>query len=88
MPERKNLAKIDVVTDDDSGNYYIGEVDGGFREDELRNHIKQHGHQELCSHLAYLQFQVWSTLRQINSESNQQAAVSAKISYPTSEPPL
>lgn len=70
MPERKNLAKIDVITDCDSDMYHIGEVDGGFSESELREHIKDHGHEELCSKLAYLQFQVWDCLRQLNSEKD------------------
>ncbi len=70
MPERKNLAKIDVITDCDTGNYHIGEVDGSFSESELRDHIKRHGHQEICAHLAYLQYQVWDCLRQLNSEKD------------------
>ena len=30
MPERKILAKIIKITDDDTGMYRIGEIDGGF----------------------------------------------------------
>lgn len=68
MPERKNLAKIDVITDCDTGMYHIGEIDGGFSEEELRNHIENHGHEKLCVQLAILQWQVWEAVRDINSK--------------------
>lgn len=55
MPERKTLATISVVTDDDTGMYAIGEIDGGFHLSiELREHIAAHGSDDLLRQLAHM----------------------------------
>ena len=68
--ETKILATINVVTDTDVSYYHIGDVEGSFEKYQLKEYIKKHGHEKLCSQLAYLQFQVWDTLREVNSEKD------------------
>ena len=68
--ETKKLAEVSYVTDTDVGYYVIGEVQGAFQEDELKDYIKRFGHKELCSRLGYMQFQIWETIREINSEQD------------------
>lgn len=68
MSERKELATISFITDTDRSYEFIGEVDGSFNETDLKSYIKRHGIGELCRHLSYLQFQVYNTFREINSE--------------------
>ena len=77
--ETKNLATISFVTDTDVSYYEIGEVEGSFQEQELENYIERFGHEKMCSHLAFLQFQVWEALRKVNYKKDSQGArVSAK----------
>lgn len=69
--ETKKMATISYVTDTDVSYYEIGELEGSFDKDELKDYIKRFGHQGLCSQLAYMQFQIWEVVREINTESNQ-----------------
>jgi hypothetical protein len=76
MPERKQLAKISRVTDDDTGMYRIGEVEGAFQQDQLKEFISRYGKGGLLSTLAYMTHQVVSAAREVNQgqeggESNQ-----------------
>lgn len=66
--ETQKLATVCFVTDTDVSYYEIGEVEGSFQKDELKDYIKRFGHEKLCSQLAFLQFQVWEALREVNSE--------------------
>ena len=66
--ETQKLATVSFVTDTDVSYYEIGEVEGSFQKDELKDYIKRFGHEKLCSQLAFLQFQVWEALREVNSE--------------------
>lgn len=68
--EGKKLVTIEFVIDTDVGYYEIGELEGLFQEHELENYIERFGHEKLCSHLAYLQFQVWSALKKINAKNS------------------
>ena len=68
MPERKLLARIAYVTDHDTGLYRIGEVDGAFQEDQLKEFIASYGRDELLSTLAYMTHQVISAARELNRE--------------------
>lgn len=70
--ETKKIAQVSYVTDTDVGYYEIGEVEGAFQEAELKDYIKRFGHEKLCSQLAYMQFQIWETLHEINSERDNQ----------------
>lgn len=69
--ERENLANIQFVVDTDVSYYEVGEVDGAFQKDSLKDYIERFGHERLCAHLAFLQYQVWDTLREINGEKQQ-----------------
>lgn len=71
MSERKKIATISVVTDSENEYDHIGDVDGGFSDDQLRYHIESHGHKGLCEQLAYMQWQVYDMMRTINSETGQ-----------------
>jgi len=73
----KEIGKVKVVTDTETGMYKVGEVEASLDSLELRRHIKRYGHKELLANLAYMQFQVYETLRSINSESSDNEAVQA-----------
>jgi hypothetical protein len=66
--ETQKLATVSFVTDTDVSYYEIGEVEGSFQKDELKDYLRRFGHEKLCSRLAFLQFQVWETVREINLE--------------------
>lgn len=68
--ERDKLVTISVITDTDVAYYEVGEIDGSFQKEELKKVIRRHGHKNLCAHLAFLQYQVWDALREINGEEN------------------
>ena len=73
MAECKKIAEISYVIDTETNQYQMGEVCGGFDEKELEKYITNYGHKKLCTHLAYLQFQVWEKLRELNArEDNNQ----------------
>ena len=69
MSEKKQLAKIWTVADDDTGMYKIGEVDGGFNSIALEEHIKDHGKDDLILHLSNMIYQVISKSREIDENS-------------------
>lgn len=77
MAERKTLGTISVITDSETSYDNIGDVDGGFSPTELKSHIENHGHEGLCERLAYMSWQVWEALREINQEKNSGDAVNA-----------
>lgn len=70
--ETKKLAQVSYVTDTDVSYYEIGEVEGSFQEEQLKDYIKRFGHEKLCSQLAYMQFQIWKSVREINGERDSQ----------------
>lgn len=74
--EVQKLATIGFVTDTDVSYYEIGEVEGSFQKDELKDYIKRFGHEKICSHLTFLQFQIWEALREVNSERENDGAKS------------
>lgn len=67
--ETQKLATVSFVTDTDV-NYYE------FQKDELKDYVKRFGHEKICSQLAFLQFQVWEALREVNSERENDGAKS------------
>jgi hypothetical protein len=75
--ETQKLATVRFVTDTDVSYYEIGEVEGSFQKDELKDYIKRFGHEKLCIQLAFLQFQVWEALREVNSERDAGSVKSA-----------
>jgi len=77
MPERKQMATVTVVTDDDTGMYHVGEPDGLFQQEELLEYLRMHGQKgksEMLEHLAYMQFQILETWRIVNRAENCKAA--------------
>ena len=63
----EKLLKVEFIIDTDVGYYEMGELEGLFQDAQLENYIKRFGHEKLCTHLAFLQFQVWSALRRVNA---------------------
>ena len=66
MSEKQELARIWAVTDDDTGMYRIGEVDGGFNGN-LQHQIEKYGSDELLKQLAYMTHTVIEMQRKQNS---------------------
>lgn len=58
MPERESLTTISIITDDDTGMYEIGEIDGCFSEAQLERHLNMRGATKLLEHLARLMAKV------------------------------
>lgn len=86
MAERKEIGSISVITDSETPYDNIGDIEGGFSEPELENQIRNHGHHELLTTLAYMTWQVWDTVRKVNAESA--STDQAKTSIPESPIPL
>jgi len=79
MEERyKKLGSISIVVDPKSYEKY-GEITGGFDDIQLEKHIKEYGYKELLEQLAYMQWRVWQTVRELNSkEANINTVVNDK----------
>jgi hypothetical protein len=75
MAEHKEIGSIKIVTDSDNGYEHIGDVDGGFNEYELRDHIEKHGITGISEKLSYMQWQAWQCLRDINAQKFQEHCV-------------
>jgi len=71
MALRKNLLSVDYHYDDDSGMYYVGEIDTGISA-ELEGYISEHGNdgaKEILVALAYLSSQVYEEMRKFNKKT-------------------
>ena len=69
MAEYKDLLKLKVVTDDDTGMYYIGEVDGGFTD--LKGFLEDNGlkgRDELLLTLSVMQSKIINNFEEIMFE--------------------
>lgn len=73
--ETKLLAKVSYVTDTDVSYYEIGETEGAFQEEQLKDYIKRFGHEKLCSQLAFMQYQIWKAVREVNGERDAEEGV-------------
>lgn len=67
MDRYKTLGKLSVVTYPKSYEKY-GEITGGFDDIELEKHIEKYGHADLLESLAYMQWRVWQTVRELNAK--------------------
>ena len=76
--EKKKLAEISFVTDTDVSYYTIGEPEGCFQRDDLKNYVKRFGHEKLCTHLAFLQYQIWDMAMELIQEDNREAMKDTK----------
>lgn len=73
MPQTENLVTITQVTDDSTGNYHVGEIDGLFQDHTLHEYLKRYGLQgqnDLLTHLAYLQHQVIAAYKEVTYSEN------------------
>lgn len=71
MAEIKQIGSISVVTDfKTSIMYHTVDVIGGFDEQELKQHIQKSGYAELLETLAWMSYQVWNTVRELNAEKD------------------
>ena len=83
MPEKTPILIVSTITDDDTGMYCIGEVDGIFQKGQLLKHLQTYGitgKNDLLTHLAFLQHQVISEWFELITpdEQSQEAAKSPK----------
>ncbi len=71
--ETRRLGSIRQVTDDDTGQSFCGEVDGGFDEDAVAAFFEcygEDGYKRLCAHLVYMGAtarEVWHRTRDVKT---------------------
>ena len=66
MPSKVELGTIHAVTDDDTGMYRIGEIDGGWNG-EIKHQIQQYGVEPILIHLAYMATRAIEISRESNN---------------------
>lgn len=71
MSNRKQIGTISFHTDDDTGMYEVGEMDGGWNSSELETYIKRYGADKILVHLSYMASTVIDVNRKINSDKYQ-----------------
>ncbi len=62
--------KISIVIDTETGQEKIGDVEGGFNSIELKKHIQKYGICNLLEIMAWMNFQIFETYRELNSEKD------------------
>lgn len=71
MAETKKITSLYVVTDSENSYEHIGDIDGGCIDKEwLKNHIKSHGADGLFKTIAWMNFQVFEAMREVNQQSD------------------
>ena len=68
MPQTEILANVTVVTDDDTGMWSIGEVEGQFFNDRLKEHIESHGVDSILIQLSQMIYSAIDMNRDIQNE--------------------
>lgn len=68
MPQTEILANVTVVTDDDTGMWSIGEVEGQFFNDRLKEHIESHGVNSILIQLNQMIYSAIDMNRDIQNE--------------------
>jgi len=81
MAEKKELGKISVITDCETSVYHIGEIEGGFKPGELKNHIKKHGTVELYRTLARMSAIVFDIENELNCGEDRAPEAKREIDY-------
>jgi len=71
MSEKKDLGRIWVITDCDTGLYSIGEVDGGFNGG-LKDHVTRYGAEGLLVKLGRMSAAVHNCQVEINLKNQEQ----------------
>jgi len=73
MPVRKQLLKLTQITDDDTGIYHIGEIDGIFPKWALEDYLEAHGEKgmaELTRSLTFLQWQIQDAWNDVQTKED------------------
>ncbi len=71
MAETKEITQLFVVTDSETSYDNIGDIGGGgFNKDWLKKHIKAHGTEGLFQQIAWMDFQIFEMLREVNGEAD------------------
>jgi len=84
MAETKKITCLYVVTDSETSYDNIGDIDGGYFDKEwLKNHIWNHGTEGLLQQLAYMNYQIFEILREVNGEKSQEANKIGLIKNPS-----
>jgi len=84
MSETRTLGRISVITDTDNGYERIGETQGGF-QDDLKEHIRKYGSEDVLMTLARMISQVTAAVSElrIEAEPPMQACAPINLDTPT-----
>lgn len=80
MTAFKELGKISIVTDTETGQERIGDAAGGFDDFKLKEHIREYGTENLLKTMAWMNFQIWQTYRELNAEKDREMQNSVNTS--------
>ena len=69
MAEQDRITSLYVTTDSENSYDNIGDIEGGgFDSVWLKKHIKSHGTEQLLERIAFMNYQVYETLKEIRQE--------------------
>lgn len=67
------MAKVLKITDDDTGMYSVGDIEGAFDKNELINYLNSYGNEgknKLLDTICHMQWQIWQAWRDHNSKKD------------------
>ena len=70
MSKTKTIGTTRVIIDTDKTYEKNGEVQFSLHEESVKAHIREFGHEGLLEGISYMNFQVWTALREINGEDD------------------
>lgn len=74
MGETKVVTSLHVVTDTETGQQQIGDIEGGaFDKDWLKSHISDNGSAGLLRTIAWMNFQVVEAQREVSQSADEPA---------------
>jgi hypothetical protein len=80
MAETQKITSLYVVTDSETSYDNIGDIDGGgMDKDWLKRHIKKYGADGLFKQIAWMNFQVFEALREVNFEADREAKFETNV---------
>ena len=83
MASRKELLTLEYITDDETGNYTIGEIDFGISSETLDKYLQHYGNKgknEIMSMLGFLMYEIQR--RFLLNQPQGQVAVQASLNPP------
>lgn len=86
MPERQQLGTVSVITDDDTGMYTIGEIDGGFSTGLLQEHIQSHGADGVIRQLSHMIHQVYQARDKVLFATTDNNSMASQAAQPGDTP--